>query len=252
MSITGPPDGEPSRSASRSSTCSPACSPTVGILAALRAPRRHRGGPARRGRPLLGAARRAGQPGLRPTRSPASSPAGWATAIPSIAPYELSRRRGELVVAVGNDRQFAALCEVLGEPALAAEPPSRPTRPGSRTASSSAPASRPCWRPARRPSGPSASAPPASRPASSTTSAPPSASPSRSASTPPSRSPATTAPPSTSPATRSASPPPPRPTAPRLRRPRLTDRPRPVLTKSRSRPLTANGAGRVGSANRNG
>ncbi len=36
---------------------------------------------------------------------------------PSIAPYELLRCADEeLVVAVGNDRQFAALCEVLGIP----------------------------------------------------------------------------------------------------------------------------------------
>src|ERR1035437_1354085 len=41
---------------------------------------------------------------------------------PSIAPYELlATREGELVVAVGNDRQFAALCEVLGLGALAAD-----------------------------------------------------------------------------------------------------------------------------------
>jgi crotonobetainyl-CoA:carnitine CoA-transferase CaiB-like acyl-CoA transferase len=39
---------------------------------------------------------------------------------PSIAPYELLPcAEGELVLAVGNDRQFAALCEVLGVPELA-------------------------------------------------------------------------------------------------------------------------------------
>ena len=42
---------------------------------------------------------------------------------PSIAPYEaFPTGDGELVLAVGNDRQFAALCAVLGEPALATEP----------------------------------------------------------------------------------------------------------------------------------
>lgn len=41
---------------------------------------------------------------------------------PSIAPYELLRTGdGELVVAVGNDRQFRDLCDVLGLPALAEE-----------------------------------------------------------------------------------------------------------------------------------
>ncbi|MEV6338862.1 CoA transferase [Nocardia vinacea] len=40
---------------------------------------------------------------------------------PSIAPYELlACADGELVLAVGNDRQFASLCKVLGEPGLAA------------------------------------------------------------------------------------------------------------------------------------
>ncbi len=44
-------------------------------------------------------------------------------AHPSIAPYELyATGDGELVLAVGNDRQFAALCEVLGAPELATDP----------------------------------------------------------------------------------------------------------------------------------
>jgi crotonobetainyl-CoA:carnitine CoA-transferase CaiB-like acyl-CoA transferase len=39
---------------------------------------------------------------------------------PSVAPYQLLRGAdGELVLAVGNDRQFAALCDVIEEPALA-------------------------------------------------------------------------------------------------------------------------------------
>jgi len=39
---------------------------------------------------------------------------------PSIAPYELLRcGEGELVLAVGNDRQFRELCEAVGEPSLA-------------------------------------------------------------------------------------------------------------------------------------
>jgi len=41
-------------------------------------------------------------------------------AHPSIAPYELfAAAGGELVLAVGNDRQFADLCVVLGAPELA-------------------------------------------------------------------------------------------------------------------------------------
>jgi crotonobetainyl-CoA:carnitine CoA-transferase CaiB-like acyl-CoA transferase len=42
---------------------------------------------------------------------------------PSIAPYAPFRTAdGELVVAVGNERQFSALCEVLGTPELAQDP----------------------------------------------------------------------------------------------------------------------------------
>jgi len=43
-------------------------------------------------------------------------------AHPSIAPYELYRAAdGDLVLAVGNDRQFGALCDVLGAQALATD-----------------------------------------------------------------------------------------------------------------------------------
>ncbi|HEX5609255.1 MAG TPA: CoA transferase [Solirubrobacterales bacterium] len=41
---------------------------------------------------------------------------------PSIAPYELLRTgAGDLVLAVGNDRQFGQLCEAIGQPELAAD-----------------------------------------------------------------------------------------------------------------------------------
>jgi crotonobetainyl-CoA:carnitine CoA-transferase CaiB-like acyl-CoA transferase len=42
---------------------------------------------------------------------------------PSISPYEVyATAEGELVLAVGNDRQFGALCEELGAPELATDP----------------------------------------------------------------------------------------------------------------------------------
>lgn len=42
---------------------------------------------------------------------------------PSVAPYELlACADGELVLAIGNERQFAALCELLGITELAADP----------------------------------------------------------------------------------------------------------------------------------
>ncbi|MGX6449611.1 CaiB/BaiF CoA transferase family protein, partial [Patulibacter sp. S7RM1-6] len=50
-------------------------------------------------------------------------PRAMGNAHPSIAPYEpLPTGDGELVLAVGNDRQFRALCGVLGAPGLADDP----------------------------------------------------------------------------------------------------------------------------------
>jgi crotonobetainyl-CoA:carnitine CoA-transferase CaiB-like acyl-CoA transferase len=50
-------------------------------------------------------------------------PQRMGNAHPSIAPYELlATADGELVLAVGNDRQFAALCAVLEAPELASDP----------------------------------------------------------------------------------------------------------------------------------
>jgi crotonobetainyl-CoA:carnitine CoA-transferase CaiB-like acyl-CoA transferase len=58
-------------------------------------------------------------------------------AHPSIAPYALFETgEGQLVLAVGNDRQFRVLCEQLGEPALADDPryASNPERVAARDA----------------------------------------------------------------------------------------------------------------------
>lgn len=50
-------------------------------------------------------------------------PGRMGNAHPSISPYELYRAAdGELALAVGNDRQFAALCDVLGVPGLVSDP----------------------------------------------------------------------------------------------------------------------------------
>jgi crotonobetainyl-CoA:carnitine CoA-transferase CaiB-like acyl-CoA transferase len=49
-------------------------------------------------------------------------PTRMGNAHPSISPYELyPTGEGELVLAVGNGRQFAALCDVVGAPELAAD-----------------------------------------------------------------------------------------------------------------------------------
>ncbi|HSC07292.1 MAG TPA: CaiB/BaiF CoA-transferase family protein [Steroidobacteraceae bacterium] len=51
------------------------------------------------------------------------SPRRRGTAHPSIVPYQaFASAEGHLMLAIGNDRQFAAFCAVAGEPTLAADP----------------------------------------------------------------------------------------------------------------------------------
>ncbi|SFO87027.1 Crotonobetainyl-CoA:carnitine CoA-transferase CaiB [Amycolatopsis arida] len=122
MSITGPPEGEPQKVGVAVVDVLAGLFATVGILAALR----HRDATGEGQRvevdllsSLLAALVNQGSAytvaGVVPTR--------MGNQHPSIAPYEpLPCAGGELVLAVGNDRQFAALCAVLGRPALADDP----------------------------------------------------------------------------------------------------------------------------------
>jgi crotonobetainyl-CoA:carnitine CoA-transferase CaiB-like acyl-CoA transferase len=119
MSITGPPDGEPQKVGVALVDVLTGLFSTVGILAALR--HRDQTGEGQRVEvdlmsSLLAALVNQGSAytiaGVVPRR--------LGNEHPSIAPYALFKAAdGELVIAVGNDRQFAALCEVLGMPALA-------------------------------------------------------------------------------------------------------------------------------------
>jgi crotonobetainyl-CoA:carnitine CoA-transferase CaiB-like acyl-CoA transferase len=55
--------------------------------------------------------------------STGTPPGRLGNAHPSIVPYQaFAAADGHVVIAVGNDGQFARLCEVLGQPALAADP----------------------------------------------------------------------------------------------------------------------------------
>ncbi len=84
-----PPRAHAARASVSRSTCSPRCSPR----SSTRPPR---------------------------TRSRARSDSAMGNAHPSVAPYDLFHAAdGELVIAVGTDAQFTALCTVLGCPALA-------------------------------------------------------------------------------------------------------------------------------------
>lgn len=121
MSVTGDPEGEPTKVGVALVDVLAGLFATVGILAALR--RRERSGEGQLVEvdllsSLLAALVNQGSAytiaGVVPGR--------LGNRHPSIAPYELyPTAAGELVLAVGNDRQFAALCEVLGEPGLAAD-----------------------------------------------------------------------------------------------------------------------------------
>jgi crotonobetainyl-CoA:carnitine CoA-transferase CaiB-like acyl-CoA transferase len=122
MSITGPPDGQPQKVGVAVVDVLAGLFASVGILAALR----HRDATGEGQRvevdlfsSLLAALVNQGSAftiaGVVPTR--------MGNAHPSISPYELYETgAGELVLAVGNDRQFAALCAVLDAPELDADP----------------------------------------------------------------------------------------------------------------------------------
>jgi crotonobetainyl-CoA:carnitine CoA-transferase CaiB-like acyl-CoA transferase len=122
MSITGAPDGEPQKVGVALVDVLAGLFATVGILAALR----HRDATGE-GQlvevdllsALLASLVNQGSgytiAGVVPER--------MGNAHPSISPYELfGTRSGELVIAIGNDRQFTALCETLGDPGLAEDP----------------------------------------------------------------------------------------------------------------------------------
>ena len=120
MSVTGPADGGPEKVGVALVDVLAGLFATVGILAALR--HRDRTGEGQRVEidllsSLLAALVNQGSAytiaGVVPSR--------LGNEHPSIAPYALfATEEGELVLAVGNDRQFAALCGVLGVPELAA------------------------------------------------------------------------------------------------------------------------------------
>jgi crotonobetainyl-CoA:carnitine CoA-transferase CaiB-like acyl-CoA transferase len=121
MSITGDPAGEPQKVGVALVDVIAGLFASVGILAALR----HRD--------LMGDGQRVEVNLLSSLLAALVNQASGFTAAdvvpgrignahPSISPYELYPcREGELVVAVGNDRQFAALAGVLGLPDLATD-----------------------------------------------------------------------------------------------------------------------------------
>ena len=121
MSVTGSPEGEPQKVGVALVDILAGLFASVGILAALR--HRDRTGEGQRVEVNLLSSLLAGLVNQASAYTAAGSVAGrMGNAHPSISPYELyPTGDGDLVVAVGNERQFAALCEVLNAPELQAD-----------------------------------------------------------------------------------------------------------------------------------
>lgn len=122
MSITGNSDGEPQKVGVAMVDVLAGLFSTVGILAALQ--HRHATGEGQRVDVDLMSALLAGMVNQGSAfTSGGVVPARMGNQHPSVAPYEvLPTADGNLVLAVGNDRQFAALCEVISAPELATDP----------------------------------------------------------------------------------------------------------------------------------
>ncbi|WP_426624126.1 CaiB/BaiF CoA transferase family protein [Leifsonia sp. McL0607] len=122
MSITGPADGEPSKVGVALVDVLTGQNALAGILLALRE-RDRTGRGSRVDVDLLGSLLAALTNQASSTLATGDSPCRLGNAHPSIAPYELFRAADrELVVAVGNDRQFAAFAGALGLHELSADP----------------------------------------------------------------------------------------------------------------------------------
>jgi crotonobetainyl-CoA:carnitine CoA-transferase CaiB-like acyl-CoA transferase len=122
MSVTGDPAGEPMKAGVALVDVLAGLFATVGILVALRA--RDASGEGQLVEVDLLSALLASLVNQGSGFTIAGAvPGRMGNRHPSISPYEVyATGEGELVLAVGNDRQFAALCEELGAPELAADP----------------------------------------------------------------------------------------------------------------------------------
>ncbi len=122
MSVTGDPDGEPQKVGVALVDVVTGLYTAIGVLAALR--HRERTGQGQRVEVDLLSALLAGLVNQASSVAAAGVvPGRMGNAHPSIAPYELlPTAAGDLVLAVGNDRQFAALCARIDRSALADDP----------------------------------------------------------------------------------------------------------------------------------
>jgi crotonobetainyl-CoA:carnitine CoA-transferase CaiB-like acyl-CoA transferase len=122
MSLTGEPDGPPLRAGISLFDVICGLHTAVGILAALH--QRGRTGTGQHVETNLLSSALSGM--VNQTSAYAAGgvvPRRMGNSHPSLVPYEpLPTGDGDLIVTSGNDRQFAALCQVIGAPELAADP----------------------------------------------------------------------------------------------------------------------------------
>jgi crotonobetainyl-CoA:carnitine CoA-transferase CaiB-like acyl-CoA transferase len=119
MSITGEADGEPKKVGVALVDVVAGLFAAVGVLTAVR--HRDRTGEGQRVEVNLLSSLLAALVNQGSAYTLAGAIAGrMGNAHPSIAPYDLfPTAAGDLVLAVGNDKQFGALCETVGDPELA-------------------------------------------------------------------------------------------------------------------------------------
>lgn len=122
MSITGPPDGDASKVGVALVDVIAGLNATIGILVALR--ERERSGEGQKVEcDLLTSALSALENQAAAWLNTGELPVRLGNVHPSIEPFTtFDAADGPLMICVGNDRQFRALCEVLGTPELAADP----------------------------------------------------------------------------------------------------------------------------------
>jgi crotonobetainyl-CoA:carnitine CoA-transferase CaiB-like acyl-CoA transferase len=122
MGLTGFADGEPTRIGVPVADIFTGVYSVIGILAALaRREKTGRGG-------LVDTALLDSQVGVLANQAlnylvSGEPPQRIGNAHPNVVPYQVFPvADGHVIIAVGNDRQFAKLCQVLGEPGLSEEP----------------------------------------------------------------------------------------------------------------------------------
>jgi crotonobetainyl-CoA:carnitine CoA-transferase CaiB-like acyl-CoA transferase len=121
MSLTGDPDGPPYRAGISLVDILAGLHATVGILAALQ--HRAQTGEGQHVEVNLLSSALSGMANQSSAYAAGGVvPMRMGNLHPSLTPYEpLPASDGDLIIAAGNDRQFARLCEVLGAPGLASD-----------------------------------------------------------------------------------------------------------------------------------